>query len=70
MSANGYANECGNASAENDVAAEMRNVFSIESASDCGSAYDAVYVTNVNMSTIYDYQRKALTSPLRLSGSQ
>jgi hypothetical protein len=37
---NEYANECENVSASIDVAAEMRNVFSIEGAYDCGSAYD------------------------------
>jgi hypothetical protein len=38
---NEYTNECENASASIDVATEMRNVFSIEGAYDCGSAYDA-----------------------------
>jgi hypothetical protein len=37
----GYANECENASASNDEDVVKQNVFSNESACDCGSAYDA-----------------------------
>jgi hypothetical protein len=41
VSVNKCANECENVSTLIDVAAEMRNVFSIEGAYNCGSTYDA-----------------------------